>query len=261
MNEDQLIELLVKMHDGLLRLGPGNAESTLKALSYCHALPSAPRILDVGCGTGSQTLILAAELPDARITATDLVPIFLTQLKTQADRQGWLDRIEVKEADMNALPFPENSFDLIWSEGAVYIMGFDQGLKKWRPLVRPGGYLVVSEISWFHSDPPAELKAYWQEQYSGIRHVQENLAAAESLGWKPIANFHLPDEAWTVDYYGPLQKRLPLFRRENAEDEDAQAIADMTEQEMKIITANFEYCEYEFYVFQKLSAVLAETAS
>jgi ubiquinone/menaquinone biosynthesis C-methylase UbiE len=159
------------MHEGLLRLGQGNAQSTLKALSYCHALPSAPRILDVGCGTGSQTLILAAELSDARITATDLVPIFLTQLKTQADRRGWLDHIEVKEADMNALPFPENSFELIWSEGAVYIMGFFQGLKKWRPLVRPGGYLVVSEISWFRSDPPAELRDYWQEQYPGIRHV------------------------------------------------------------------------------------------
>ncbi|RLB36563.1 MAG: SAM-dependent methyltransferase, partial [Deltaproteobacteria bacterium] len=239
MNEDRVIELMVKMHDGLPRLGPGNAESTLKALSCCHELPPSARILDVGCGTGSQTLILAAELSDARIAATDLSPNFLTQLKTEADRQGWVDRIEIKEADMNALPFPENSFDLIWSEGAVYIMGFDQGLTKWRPLVRPGGYLVVSEISWFHSDPPAELKDYWQEQYPGIRHVEENLAAAESLGWKPIANFHLPDEAWIVDYYGPLRKRLPLFRRENAEDEDAQAIADMTEQEMKIITANF----------------------
>jgi ubiquinone/menaquinone biosynthesis C-methylase UbiE len=135
------------MHDGLPRLGPGNAESTLKALSCCHELPPSPRILDVGCGTGSQTLILAAELSDARITATDLSPNFLSQLTTEADRRGWVDRIEIKEADMNALPFPENSFDLIWSEGAVFIMGFDQGLKKWRTLVRPGGYLVVSEIS------------------------------------------------------------------------------------------------------------------
>ena len=250
MNEDRLIELVVKMHDGLPRLGPGNAESTLKALSCCHELPPSARILDVGCGTGSQTLTLATELPGARITATDLFPKFLAQLKTEADRQGWLDRIEIKEADMNALPFPENSFDLIWSEGAIYIMGFDQGLKKWRPLLRPGGYLVVSEMSWFHSNPPAELKDYWQEQYPGIRHVEENLAAAESLGWKPIANFRLPDEAWIVDYYGPLRQRLPLFRRENADDEDAQAIADTTEQEMKIITANFEYCGYEFYVFQ-----------
>ena len=250
MNEDRLIELVVKMHDGLPRLGPGNAESTLKALSCCHELPPSARILDVGCGTGSQTLTLATELPGARITATDLFPKFLAQLKTEADRQGWLDRIEIKEADMNALPFPENSFDLIWSEGAIYIMGFDQGLKKWRPLLRPGGYLVVSEMSWFHSNPPAELKDHWQEQYPGIRHVEENLAAAESLGWKPIANFRLPDEAWIVDYYGPLRQRLPLFRRENADDEDAQAIADTTEQEMKIITANFEYCGYEFYVFQ-----------
>ena len=64
-----------------------------------------------------------------------------------------------------------------------------------------------------------------------------------------------------MDYYGPLQKRLPLFRRENADDQDAQAIADRTEQEMKIITANFEYCGYDFYVFQKLSAAPAEISS
>ena len=79
---------------------------------------------------------------------------------------------------MNDLPFPDGRFDLIWSEGAVYIMGFDKALVKWRPLAKPGGYLVVSELSWFRPDPPAEIRDFWGHHYPAMRSVDGNLAVA-----------------------------------------------------------------------------------
>ncbi|MBU1002813.1 MAG: class I SAM-dependent methyltransferase [Proteobacteria bacterium] len=251
MQEERLIELLVNLHDGLSRLGPGNAPSTLRALNMCQGLPAAPDILDVGCGSGSQTLVLASAT-QGRITATDLFPSFFqTHLQKVALEEGLSERIQTVQADMNDLPFDEEAFDLVWSEGAVYIMGFDNGLTRWRPLVRPGGYLVVSEASWFTDSPPDELWKFWTTHYPGMRNVQANLEAARSLGWTSIGHFHLPVEAWTIDYYGPLRERLPLFRAANADDADAQAVADMTEYEMYLMDSYSEHFGYEFYILRR----------
>jgi SAM-dependent methyltransferase len=250
MDDERLLELLVELHDGLPRLGPGNTESTLKALALCEHLPSEPEILDVGCGTGAQTLVLAANT-DGRVTATDLIPTFLARLDKNLVHEGLEERVAIREADMAELPFSDASFDLIWSEGAIYIMGFDEGLVQWRPLVKPGGYVVVSEASWFKPDPPTELEEFWAENYPAMRSVEDNLAATRDLGWKPVGNFHLPVEAWTEDYYGPLGKRLPGFRQAFAGDPDAQAVADMTDCEMSILSRYSDFYGYEFYVLRR----------
>jgi SAM-dependent methyltransferase len=250
MNEERLIELLVALHEGLPRLGPGNTASTVKALKLCEELPAAPQILDVGCGTGAQTLALA-DHTNGNITATDLFPIFLAQLDANIRDQDLHGRIRTQAADMNELPFAECSFDLVWSEGAIYIMGFDNGLTTWRPLVKPGGYLVVSEVSWFRSDPPAGLKKFWDDNYPAIRIVKDNLVATQALGWNHISNFHLPVEAWTTDYYGPLRRRLPIFRETYSADRDAQEVADMTEHEMELLSSYSDFYGYEFYILRR----------
>lgn len=250
MQEERLIELLVALHDGLPRLGPGNAPSTLRALSLCQGLPECPNVLDVGCGTGAQTLVLAAAT-QGHVTATDYFERFLDKLTDDAEQEGLAERIRTVRADMGELPFDDAEFDLIWSEGAVYIMGFDNGLTQWKRLVRPGGWLVVSEVSWFSPNPPQELKDFWTEHYPGMRDVADNLAAARSLGWEVGGHFHLPLEAWTEDYYGPLKERLPEFRAAHAGDEDAQAVAEMTELEMALMDKHHEHYGYEFYVLRR----------
>ena len=250
MEEERFIELLVELYDGLPRLGPGDTESTLKALNYCKNLPKNPNILDIGCGTGAQTLVLASAT-SGQITATDLIPQFLEQLNKTIQEQDLEDRIHTQEADMNNLPFPDNSFDLVWSEGAAYIMGFDNALTQWKRLIKPGGYLVVSEASWFKPNPPSELKKFWDENYPAIRNVDDNLVAASNLRWETIANFHLPVEAWTIDYYDPLKERLPSFRKAHVNDKDAKEVADMTDYEMSLMDKYSDYCGYEFYIFRR----------
>jgi len=250
MDDERFIQKLVSLHKGLPRLGPGTEESTLKALSLCEDLPPEPEILDVGCGTGAQTMVLAANT-DGHIVATDLFPSFLEQLDRAIVREGLEDRIEIREADMNDLPFAAESFDLIWSEGAIFVIGFDSGLSAWRPLVKPGGYLVVSEAAWFQPDPPAEVYEFWQEHYPAIRSVDENLEAARERGWLPAGNFHLPEEGWAEKYHGPLGERLVVFREENAGDPVAQAVAEMTELEMSIYSRFSDYYGYEFFVFRR----------
>jgi SAM-dependent methyltransferase len=249
MEMDRQTALLVALHQGLSRLGPGDADCTLKALALCADLPAAPAILDVGCGTGAQTLVLAAAT-DGRIIATDLIGAFLAELKERAVKTGLDKRIQTVAADMKDLPFPDGSFDLIWSEGAVYIMGFDNALAKWRSLAKPGGYLVVSELSWFQRDPPAEIRDFWDRHYPAMRGVDENLAAAHTAGWTPVGAYRLPAEAWRR-YYEPLRQRLPTFRRSYGGDTDAQAVADLTEQEMSLLGRYLDYCGYEIFVLRR----------
>ena len=250
MQNERFIELLVDLHKGLARLGPGSTESTLKALALCESLPDAPVILDLGCGSGAQTLVLAGAT-QGRIVATDLIPDFISELKKKIVEKGLTEQVGLKLADMHALPFADSSFDLIWSEGAIYIMGFDTGLQKLRPLLKPAGYLVVSEVAWFRPDPPTELKNFWRENYPGIRSVEANLEAAKAGGWTLVGNFHLPVTAWTKSYYAPLLERLPAFRSNNIEDADAQTVADMTEYEVSLLERFHEFYGYEFFILRR----------
>ena len=99
--------------------------------------------------------------------------------------------------------------------------------------------------------PKQALSDFWSENYPAMRTVAENLESVRDLGWQPIENFHLPVEAWTEDYYGPLRRRIPKFRRANAGDPDAQAVADLTELEMSVLDRFSDYYGCEFYILRR----------
>ncbi len=63
-------------------------------------------------------------MPAAEIVAVDLFPEFLEVLQSRAQEAGLTGRIETLAASMDALPFEPESLDLIWSEGAIYNLGF-----------------------------------------------------------------------------------------------------------------------------------------
>jgi SAM-dependent methyltransferase len=243
-----MVALLVDLHQGLARLGPGSTAATLRALASCPELPVVPRILDLGCGAGAQTLTLASST-SGPIVAVDRIPCFLAELRAAARLRGLGERIDIVQADMDALPFADARFDLIWSEGAVYNIGFDRGLAGWRPLLGPGGYLVVSELEWRGGDPPPELQAYWRENYPAMRSAEENRNAARALGWRVEDHFELPAEAWT-DYHGPLRDRIGAFRARHRDEPDAQAVADTTEEEMAVMDRYGALCGYGFHVLR-----------
>ena len=139
------VNIFYELHRDIPREGPGNRESTRKAYESLN-LPATPSILDVGCGPGDQTLELA-KLSKSNVVAVDIQESFLAVLKHRAAQEGLSDYITPVQASMKNMNFPELSFDLIWSEGAIYIMGFAHGLAQWRQFLKPRGYMVVSELS------------------------------------------------------------------------------------------------------------------
>lgn len=216
-------EAFFAVHRDMPREGPGDRASMEQALRLAGPLPPRPDVLDIACGPGGQTIDLAELLPDARITALDGHPPFLAQLETRAREAGVLDRIEIVQGDMNRLPYPPRSFDLIWCEGAAYIVGFEAALAAWKPLLRPGGVLALTEPVWLTDDPPAPVVACWAE-YPAMEDVASARRRAIACGYGLLGDFVLSDAAWETQYYGPLETRLETTTARLAGDPVAEAV-------------------------------------
>ncbi len=243
-------KIFFEIHSNLPREGPGNAASSIKALEALTDLPPSPRILDVGCGPGEQTLLLA-EKTGGRVVAVDTHDPFLEVLKEKADRVGLGDQIQTENQSMSELRFPDGSFDLIWSEGAIYVMGFEEGLKAWKPLLAPGGYLAVTHISWFDENPPDEPRKFWEEAYPAIRTVEENLAILTRLGYTEVAHFPLPEAAWWDEYYNPMEQRITELREKYRNDSGALSVLSGEYREIELFRKYSDCYGYAFFVMRK----------
>ena len=247
MAEDRAEALFFELFSALPRQGPGDAESTLRALAFVPGVGPHTRVLDVGCGTGRQTLVLAESTP-ARFVAVDAHPPFVAELNRQARALGLAERLEARVGDMRRLDFAPGSFDLVWSEGAIYVMGFEAGLRAWRPLLVSGGHVAVTEVCWFRPDPPAECAAFWAAEYPAIRDVAHRLEAIGACGYETVAHFPLPPSSWWDDYYRPLEANLAGFRERHGGEADAQALADRVAREIDVWRRFSDRYGYEFFV-------------
>jgi len=219
------LDALLLLHDGLPRQAPGSDAVTREALRRLPPLPDAPRILDLGCGPGRQALVLAREL-GAVVTAVDRHEPFLATLEAAAAAEGLGHLVRTRRADFGALKDEPGSVDLLWSEGAIYVLGWEEGLRRWRPLLRPGGLAALTEATWLTDARPAEAVAFWQEAYPSMGTVASNVAAAVAAGFEVLDTFALPASAWWDEYYRPLQARVEALRARPLTDADlAAAIA------------------------------------
>jgi SAM-dependent methyltransferase len=248
------LPLLVDLHRRGARQGPGGDEETrlAVALSRLKGVPGL-EVADIGCGTGASALVLAREL-EARITAVDLVPAFLRDLEEAAARAGLGDRVATFEASMEALPFEDAQFDAIWSEGAIYNMGFAPGVDAWRKFLKPGGVLAVSELTWLTAARPAELEAHWEAEYPEVDTASAKLAVLERLGFSPIGYFPLPERCWLDTYYRPLQRRIPAFLERHGASAAARAVAEAEEREIALYERHAAFVSYGYYVARKTGA-------
>jgi cyclopropane fatty-acyl-phospholipid synthase-like methyltransferase len=244
------MDLFFELHRDIPREGPGEAASTRRAFALMAGLPAQPRLLDIGCGPGLQTLELA-RISAATILAIDNHQPFLEALARRASREGLADRISVRNQSMAALDFELGSFDSIWSEGAIYIIGFEKGLREWQPFLKKGGYLAVTELSWLKPAPPAEAKTFWQENYPHIQTSEENLALLQKAGYHEVGHFTLPDSAWWQDYYTPLEKRITMLTEKYHNNDEALAFLDNSQSEIDLYRKYSEWYGYVFYVMQK----------
>ncbi|MCG6983905.1 MAG: methyltransferase domain-containing protein [Thiocapsa sp.] len=245
-------ELLIDLHKHAHRQGPGGDAETELALNLAMIDRAAPQnVADIGCGTGASTLLLARVL-NARITAVDFLQDFLDVLKERAESMGVADRISTLACSMDNLPFADEELDVIWSEGAIYNIGFEKGVADWRRYLKPGGILVASEITWLTDSRPLELQNYWDGEYPEINVASAKIRVLEKHGYSPIGYLVLPEHCWLDQYYRPMQARFEDYLNRNGDSEEARAVVAAEQREIDLYETYKAHVSYGVYVAKKL---------
>jgi len=246
-------KLLIDLHRQGHRQGPGGDAETELALNLAMIDRNAElKIADIGCGTGASTLLLAQFLRNSHITAVDFLQAFLDVLNKEAESAGVADRISTLTRSMDDLPFADEELDVIWSEGAIYNIGFEKGVKAWRRSLKTNGILVASEITWITDSRPAEIQTHWDSEYPEISVASVKIRVLEKYGYSPIGYFVLPEHCWLEQYYRPMQSRFDEFLCRNGNSEEARAIVAAERNEIDLYERNKAHVGYGVYIARKL---------
>lgn len=243
-------EIFFELYESLPRQGPGNRACAARALALCSELPSSPAIIDLGCGVGGQTFHLA-ELTGGTIIALDSHAPSVDRLRAAIAKRGLARRVSASVGDMAELRQPPGSFDLVWSEGALYNIGLRQALRICHDLLRPGGHLAFTDAIWRKGNPPAEVRAGFELDYPTMGRLEDDMAALNAAGFAVIDHFTLPDAAWWEDFYAPMEARIAELRGKYAGDKEALAILDRLAEEPEMHRRHSDCYAYEFFVARK----------
>lgn len=244
------MQYFYELFRGLPRGGPGDNKSTSKAFGYLKNLPDELIILDIGCGHGMQTLELA-RISKAKIIAIDIHQPFLDILRKKAIEEGFDKRIITSNQSMLDMNFKNNMFDIIWSEGALYFMGFQNGLKRCNQILKNNGYLVVTEAVLLLPNLPKELKQFWDEGYPDIKNIKSNITLIRNEGFKIISHFTLPKSSWIDSFYSPMEKRIKELEKKYYNNKIALQTFEECKKEINMYTKYSDYYGYEFFIMQK----------
>ncbi|TNE57973.1 MAG: class I SAM-dependent methyltransferase [Alphaproteobacteria bacterium] len=245
--------VFLDLHLRLPRQGPGGRADTEAALKLLPRLRKRASILDLGCGTGAQTFDLLAltEKSKTRATAIDILPQALHKLVHRAEHLKIPEnRLAIEQGDMEELDLQGETFDLVWSEGAIYVLGFQRGLELWQKHLAPGGHMVVSEWTWLTDTPSSGASAFWRENYPGAETIAGNIARAEAAGYACLGTHEMPATTWEKSYYAPMEQTINEMKKEFAPT-DLAARRVLAEAEREIETFRKFGGEYT-YVFYAL---------
>jgi SAM-dependent methyltransferase len=245
------LDLIIDLHKNSDRQGPGSEIETLKALSFMN-LPNDQKlkIADIGCGSGGQTLTLAQKIY-GQITAVDLFPQFWDELNEKSERLGLKEKIVTLQKPMEELPFKSEEFDVIWSEGAIYNVGFENGIKKWKNYLKVGGYLAVSEITWITNSRPKEIEDFWKQEYPEIETASNKIKILETNGYSLVGYFYLNQDSWIENYYKPMEARFDAFLKRHNNSDPARKVVEEYKSEINLYLKYKDYYSYGFYIARK----------
>ncbi len=232
------------------RQGPGDNASTRKAFAILTDLPPNPSILDVGCGSGMQTLELA-KLINGKIVALDIHQPYLDILTQNAKKLRLDAKITPVNQSMLSMNFDDEGFDVIWCEGAVFVYGMERALHDWKKFIKRGGYFVFSELCWLKGNIPHELADFFNQEYPAMTTLEENKKTIESQGYDLKAHFTIPEESWWSQYYSPLEPNLVQLKKKYHNDKEKIAQLDQVSLEISMYRKYPTYYGNVFFILKK----------
>lgn len=250
-SDDFAQKIFFEIHNDLPRQSPGSSQSTLRALRSINSSAEQLDILDIGCGPGVASIELARS--GHRVTAIDNNELFITMLLTRAKEECLSDRIIASVGNMFSLEkfVALNIVDVIWSEGSIYIIGFERGLIEWKKFLKTNGYLVCSELSWLTADPPPEVHEFWSKNYPGMRSREENFEIIRKCGYELIDSFIQDEKDWWNDYYGPMYEKIQKLKMKYKEHREAEDVLHEQQSEIDLYKKYSKSYGYVFYIMKK----------
>jgi len=188
-----------------------------------------PRILDIGCGSGIPTVELAG-LSDGEITAFDIDRACLDRLNRRLEKEGLSDGVRVLNLSILDMDFPDESFDIIWSEGSIYIIGFERGLREWQRFLRPGGFMMV------HDD---------------AGNIEWKIELIKECGYRLVGYFELGADIWQSEYYTPLKKLVDETLDKSAGDPELLGVLQQEQHEIDMVENNPAILHSVCFIIQK----------
>ncbi len=201
---------------------------TIKAFQMLPSM-NRPFILDVGCGSGVPTMELA-KLSDGYITALDINQDFLDELAIKIEREGLFNRITIIKRSIFNMDFPEGSFDIIWAEGSIWIIGFEKGLRTWRRFLKQNGFLVVHDA---RDD------------------IDKKLNQITRCGYDLLGYFELNEDVWRNEYFLPIQKLIDATRENCNNNPDMLAFLKKEQKDADVFTTDPASCCSVFFIIKK----------
>ncbi len=210
----KLNEAFWKILDDLPRQAPGSDATTRFLLGMTGK--TSGNCLEIGCGQGRASMLLARTGFD--ITATDIHQPYLDELEAAAKAAGLKDKISTRNISMDRMDYPDESFEMIWSEGAAYVIGWGRAIGLWKRLLKPGGLLVATECCWLTETPSDEAKQFWAEGYPTMLSVEAAVDTALRQGYTLIDRYILPESDWFDEYYTPMKQKHAMLSIDAGED-------------------------------------------
>ncbi|MFX0072377.1 MAG: class I SAM-dependent methyltransferase [Candidatus Hermodarchaeota archaeon] len=202
---------------------------TRKAFSLLPEM-NKPLILDVGCGTGVATIELF-KLSNGKIIGIDINQDALDKFKKRIEEENLPNEITIMNCNLLETNFSDESFDLIWAEGVIYIIGFQKGFKACFRLLKKGGFLVLHEA------------------LIGLR---KNTHLIKKCGFQVFDKFFLPEGAWWNEYYEPLEKEIDQLNEDGLSQDILKEINQIKHEINLVKSYRPKELNCAFYILQKI---------
>lgn len=229
------------------RLSPGSEETTLRVIDNVDLdRDDELNILDIACGVGTSTVLLANHFEKSTVEGFDMFEHYKNNLEEKIDENGLSDRVYAYQMDMRDPDFANEEFDLVFCEAAIEIIGFKKGLAEWKRLLKPNGYMIVSDVTWLRN-PSSESRQFWKNIYSEVDTIENKISQIRNLGYEFIDYVVVPKNDWK-DYHNGLEKNLNSL----SGDKSAKEFVNQIRKEIETYRRNTDDYSYVFYVMRKV---------
>jgi len=244
------LDLIIETHAGLERQGPGSPEITIKALSFIDNLDKNSHVVDLACGTGGQTMVLAQNI-SGNIIGVDISPDLIKVFNENSKKLNFGERVKGIVGSMENLSFQKEEFDLIWSEGAIDIIGLENGLNYWNGFLKKNGYVAVSCPSWLTDEHPSEIDKFWTDAGSSLDTIASNITKMQKAGYSFVASFALPEKCWIENYFIPREAAGTALLEKYTGNKTVEAYIEDEKHEADLYSKYKQYYGYVFYIGKK----------